>query len=730
MGSRMGPYKILGAGGMGEVYRARDTRLDRIVALKILPDRPSDRSRNPFSRTSFWIALLAALVSAFASPARAKVKRIVIDKSKSESPAYYGKSFGSVGEYEKLVGRAYGELDPKDPRNATITDIQLAPRNSRGMVEYVATFTLFKPIDMEKASRVLLYEVVNRGRKVEPGVSDRGYSYLFSGWQGDIPSDSVQGGQAPETLEVPVAHNPDGSSITGPVLARIANASGNTAQLYVFTRPIPYLPASLDAKQATLTTRTSETIDGVSSPISTVPSSDWAWADCSKVPFPGEPDPRKICVKNGFDPSLLYQLVFNAKDPLVLGIGFAATRDIVSFFRHAQRDEDGTSNPLAGKINYVVSQGSSQSGRFIRTFIHLGFNQDETGKIVWDGAIPHIAGQELGLNVRFALPDGASDPYELGGEGIAWWDDWTDTLRARKSAGLLDRCRISKTCPKVMEAFGSTEFWDLRMSPDLVGTMAAEDLPLPANVRRYYFPGTTHGGGPGGFSAAPLPPARGRAGVCALPANPNPESDTMRALLEDMVAWIARGTLPPPSRYPRLSDGTLVRPTKAAVGFPAIPGARLEGNFENPLFDYDWGPNFNYNDISGIPSQIPPATKHVIPLLVPKVNADGNEISGVASVLHQAPLGTYLGWNVIPSGFFKGQICAFTGGFIPFATTKQERLGANDPRPSLEERYGTQKAYVAAVRSAAEKAVHDRFLLPEDADRLVQQAAASHLLPQ
>jgi len=679
--------------------------------------------------TSIWFALIVALPLALPSPANAKVKRIVIDPSKGESPAYGGRSFGSVGQYEMLVGRAYGELDPKDPHNAIITDIQLARRNSRGMVEYVATFTLLKPVDMKKASNVLLYEVVNRGRKLESGGSDRGYSYLFSGWQGDISRDSATGGQSPEMIEVPVAYNPDGSSVTGAVLVRIVNTSGSTAPLYVYTRPVPYLPASLDTKQAILTTRTSETIDGVGGTISTVPSSDWAWADCTKSPFPGEPDPHKICLKNGFDPSLLYQLVFTAKDPLVLGIGFAATRDIVSFFRYAQQDETGTPNPLFGKIQYVVSQGSSQSGRFIRTFIHLGFNQDETGKLVWDGAMPHIAGQELGLNVRFALPDGASGPYEIGGEGVPWWDDSADLVRSRKSAGLLDRCRASKTCPKVMEVFGSTEFWDLRMSPGLVGTAGTQDLPLPDNVRRYYFPGTTHGGGPGGFSATPPPPARGRAGVCSLPANPNPESETMRALLEDLVAWIVHDTPPPPSQYPRLSDGTLVRASRAAVGFPEIPGVHFNDNFENPLFDYDWGPNLNYNDVSGILSEVPPITKHVIPLLVPKVNADGNEISGVASVLYQAPLGTYLGWNVIPAGFFQGQICAFTGAFVPFATTKKERLAANDPRPSLEERYGTQEAYVAAVRSAAQNAVHNRFLLPEDADRLVQQAAASHILP-
>ena len=327
-----------------------------------------------------------------ATPSQAKVKRIVIDKSKSESPTYSGKAFGAAGQYEKIVGHAYGELDPKDPHNSIVTDIQLAPRNARGMVEYVATFTLFKPVDAAKTSDVLIYEVVNRGRKLEPGGSDRGYSYLFSGWQGDIPEGQAGNGPEPETIQVPVAHNPDGSAITGQVLVRFVNTSGNTSPLMVYSRPAPYLPATLDTRQATLTTRTSENIDGTTSAATSIPNSDWAWGDCSKTPFPGEADPRKICLKNGFDPALLYELVFTAKDPLVLGIGFAATRDLTSFFHHAEKDEAGTANPLAGKIKYAISQGSSQSGRFIRTFINLGFNQDESGQIVWDGVIPHIAG--------------------------------------------------------------------------------------------------------------------------------------------------------------------------------------------------------------------------------------------------------------------------------------------------------------------------------------------------
>jgi hypothetical protein len=676
------------------------------------------------------MVLVAVAIVALTIRAEANVKRIVIDKAKSEAPAYSGKSFGRPGQYEKIVGKAYGELDPKDPHNAIIQDIQLAPRNSRGRVEYVATFTLIKPVDMAKASNVLLYEVVNRGRKLDRGGNERGDTYLFSGWQGDIPPASDLDRDPAETIQVPIARNPDGSAVTGPILARIKNTTGSTAPLMVFSRPFPYVPLTLDNKQASLTTRASETVDGVSGPISTVPSSDWAWADCTKVPFPGTPDPTKICLKNGFDPALLYQLVFTAKDPLVLGIGFAATRDIVSFFRHAEKDETGTPNPVAKKISYVISQGSSQSGNFIRSFINLGFNQDESGNVVWDGAMPHIAGRQMALNFRFALPDGAADPYELGSDGALWWTDWADTVRHRQKAGLLDRCTATHTCPKIIETFGATEFWALRMSPDLVGTSAAEDIPLPENVRRYYFPGTTHGGGAGGFSTATPPPARGRAGTCALPSNPNPESDTMNALLAAMEDWVVKSTPPPPSQYPHRKDGTLVRATKAAMGFPAIPGLAFTDNFENPLSDYDWGPDFNYNDVSGVISKEPPAIKQVIPLLVPKVNADGNEIGGEPSVLHQAPLGTYLGWNITASGFFKGQVCAFAGGYVPFAKTKAERLASQDPRPSLEERYRDHDGYVAAVRAAADKAVRERFLLPADAERLVQQAMTSNVLAQ
>jgi hypothetical protein len=276
----------------------------------------------------------------------------------------------------------------------------------------------------------------------------------------------------------------------------------------------------------------------------------------------------------------------------------------------------------------------------------------------------------------------------------------------------------------VIEAFGSTELWDLRMSPGLVGTDAAKDIPLPENVRRYYMPGTTHGGGAGGFDVRTA-----TAPQCVLPQNPNPMADTQRALTVALVEWLTKSTLPPPSRYPTLADGTLVPATRAATGFPEFPGARMPEGFVNAVLEYDFGAEFQYNDMSGAVTREPPAIRRVIPTLVPKVNGDGNETSGVPSVLHQAPLGTYLGWNIQASGFFKGQICGFMGGFVPFAETRARRLAAGDPRLSLEERYGTTDGYACAVRRAAESLVRDRFLLRADADRLIAAATTARILP-
>ena len=245
-------------------------------------------------------------------------------------------------------------------------------------------------------------------------------------------------------------------------------------------------------------------------------------------------------------------------------------------------------------------------------------------------------------------------------------------------------------------------------------------------MRRYYYPGTTHGGGRGGFAVEAGPGAQGG---CTLPPNPNPEADTTRALTRALIAWVTAGTAPPPSRYPRLDRGELVPATKAAVGIPDIPGLGFEESPVNQVLEYDFGPGFVANDMTGVIDRQPPRVVRVIPTYVPRVNADGNETSGVPSVLHQAPLGTYLGWNLTSAGFFAGRGCGFSGGYVPFARTRAERQAAGDPRPSVEERYGTLEGYACVVEKAARTAVTERFLLQADADRLVNEAAHSRVLP-
>jgi hypothetical protein len=650
-------------------------------------------------------AVVVCATGAVPASLEARLTRLVIEQ-RQES-----------GSFETLSGHFFGELDPKDPHNTIITDIQLTPRNARGMVEYSATFAMSKPVDMAKASGVLFYSVPNRGNG-GPTTSPEGHVSVVSGWQGDlIPRPGLQ------TIRVPVAKKTDGSPLTGPVIERFIDMAPHTSTLPLGTAPYVALtyqhPASLDTTKATLNKRAAE--NGPNVPVA---SGEWAFADCTSVPFPGTPDPAKICAKDGFDPAFFYELVFIAKDPLVMGIGYAATRDLNSFLRYGTGDDTGAANPLAGQIKWAVARGNSQSGNFIRSYIHLGFNQDEAGKIVWDGVNPHIAARQLALNFRFAVGGGAAGPNEPGSDAVLWWSDYADKIRHRPAAGLLDRCRATNTCPKIIETFGGLEFWYLRESPNLVGTDAKADIPLPPNVRRYFFPGTSHGGGRGGFSTATPAAPNG----CVLPANPNPESDTMRALLVALVDWVTRGTEPPPSRYPRLDHGDLAPATKADIGFPDIPGAPSPDGLVNAIPDYDFGPDFNYNDLSGVITKEPPTLRRIIPTLVPKVDADGTDAGGVPSVLRQTPLGTYTGWNVTAAGFNKGKICTLSGGYIPFATTRAERAAAGDARLSLEERYGSHKAYAAAVKAAAEKAVSGRFLLREDADRLIAEAEASDVL--
>jgi hypothetical protein len=290
--------------------------------------------------------------------------------------------------------------------------------------------------------------------------------------------------------------------------------------------------------------------------------------------------------------------------------------------------------------------------------------------------------------------------------------------------GILQRCRASHTCPKIFEDFGGPEMWYGRGGVGTAGTRGNEDLRVPSNVRRYYYSSTSHGGGTGGFAVAqPALPG------LMLAANPNPETETRRAHFVNLIDWVTKGRKPPRSQYARVSDGTLVASNARALGWPAIPGSPTPDNVINVLMDYDYGPAFRYNDESGVMTKVVPPIKQIIPTPAARLDEDGNEIAGVRSVLLQAPLGTYTSWNPVASGPLKGNEGNLAAGYIPFAMTKAARLASGDPRRSVEERYGSQEGYNCVVRNAAERNVRARFLLQEDADRLIAQAAASNVLP-
>jgi hypothetical protein len=292
--------------------------------------------------------------------------------------------------------------------------------------------------------------------------------------------------------------------------------------------------------------------------------------------------------------------------------------------------------------------------------------------------------------------------------------------RGQGRHSLLERCLKDGTCPKIAEIMGSTEFWDLRASPDFVGSDAAADIPLPANVRRYYNAGAPHNGGRGGFDHV-TPPTN----ACVLLSNPNPASDTNRAVFAALVDWVTKGAAPPPSIYPTLASRALITPAAYDKAFPKLAGVPRPAY--SPFYQYDFGPGFHVPDLSGAIDIVPPRIIKEIPQLMPRIDADGNEMDGIRSPLLQAPLGTYVGWNVFASGFQKGRFCNNVGGYIPFAATRAERLAKGDPRPSLEERYPSHAAYVAKVKAAAEALVARRYMLAADAARLVGQAQAAKI---
>jgi hypothetical protein len=726
-------------------------------------------------RQAFVGAMAAALALAWALPSEARVTRIIIDAT--------GTLAGQDIPYQTITGRAFGELDPRDPQNALITDIARAPRNANHKVEYISTFFIVKPVDMAQASGLMWHDVPNRGGRITISADLRNSHDvgLSSAWQGDNASATAVAANAASLIPVTPTNNewvkvPVRTGVTGKILGRIINRSGLDAQpLNVMGNPIPYFPADwTNNAGAKLTTHLAETIPGKITQGPSVPNSDWKFCGGGTfaAPLPVTTLPVRLCLKDGFDPAKLYQLVYTVKDPYVLGAGTAAFRDVGSFFRYAFADDFDTPNPLAGRIRWSIIRGSSQSGNFTRHFIHLGMNEDESGRIVHEGAWPLIAGRRVANNSRWGQPDGVLELYQMGSEGPQWWSKASDKVRDLPRAGILDRCKKTNTCPKVIETFGGAEVFALKMTTSWVGTSADRDIPLPDNVRRYYLPSSTHGGGGGGFNEAIADTGvncpGNNWGRGTLRANPVPATALVNRMRVALREWVMHGTPPPASQWPTLKpldqnggkgherddgdddddDGDhhkghkkghddkwqplLVEPTMRAMGFPrGVPGIPdsifHRDNFVFPVLDYNWGPRYDHSEASGVPTNAPPPIRHVIKTLVPRVDKDGNELGGVPTVLRDAPLGTYLGWNITAGPgelgydnrpFHAGQVCNYVGGMVPFAKTKAQRMAVGDPRQSLEERYSNSHAgYVAAVKKAADNAACKGYLLagPEPA---------------
>jgi len=697
------------------------------------------------------IAMFAVpiLLGAF-QPAQAKITQIVIA---TRVPAYGGFVFPNTGAYEQLDGTAFGELDPRDPLNEVITDIKLAPRNARGMVEYSTGISILKPLDMTRSNGILFYEDVNRGNKNTPAfniggsatvqgdgyIESQGYTMAWAGWEGDITT-GVK-------INLPIAKNPDGSAITGTVRAEyILNAPASTQDV---TAPPAYEAVSTSNAGASLTMRVHQT-----DPRVTIPNDQWAFADCTATPFPGVPSTLKVCLKGGFDTNHIYELLYTAKNPTVTGIGFAAMRDFGSFLRarnddgghgdghgggkgggrdcdrddHHHQNDDGAlaaQNPLGNAIKHVLIYGSSQSGRWIRTFIELGFNEDENGRKVVDGAIPHKSSNRGAFNIRFAQPTRLSGTQHTeqqypGAESPQTFEVSFDPISG-VVAGQLDRCRMSHTCPKITHTNTDTEWWQAVMSLDTTDSFGRRDLPIAPEVRIYEFSGTMHGGGdplnqpPAVLPAFPVD--------CQLRSNSNPFVWGQRALLEALREWVIDGKEPPASTFSSLGRNSLAKPTD--IHYPFVPATNFSpAGVANFKFFLDRGHRFDVADVSGIMAE-PPIADGQYTVLVPKIDSDGNDIDGLRNTNVQVPLGTYLGWNVRKAGFSEGDSCDLTGGFIPFFKTQADRLAAGDPRPSLAERYPTHADYVGKVTAAANSLVKQRLLLQQDATSIIAAANAA-----
>ncbi len=640
-----------------------------------------------------------------------------------------GHEFGSTGAYEVVAGKAYGEVAPENPLNHCIVNLSTAPRNQRGAVEYSCDVHILRPKDSHKGNGRVLYEAPNRGSKRAlmflndaPECNDPvtlehagngflmrwGYTWVTSGWQGDLVpwKDGM-------VLDVPVATD------RGRPIQRLVRTEICVNRPGVYSQPLSgdprvrsYAAADPNTSQAELTVRMRSYGQREA-----VPRTDWAFAVDGAAGGDGSrqvaPSAFHLHLPNGFIPGAIYELVYMARDPLVLGLGFAAVRDLVSFLRY--ETEDGA-NPLAGGtgVEKAYAWGRSQSGRFLRDLVYHGFNEDEGSRRVFDAIAPHASGGgRMFLNYEFARPVTSCQQHtnQLEPELFPFAYNIMEDPRTGRSDGILKR---PATDPLVVHTQTSTEYWQKR------GALAhtdgrGKDVPLPDRVRMYLIASTQHNAPYG---------ARAEPGKTRHLSNPVSIGPALRALIVAMDRWATDGTAPPPSRVPRSADGTLATPECLRAVFPAIPGAGCTGLHNRQLF-LDYGDGAIHGVIDARPKAPPDGAGYTI--LVPAVDTDGNDVAGIRLPWITAPLATYTGWNLQSEELAEGELAGLSGSSIPFPRTRADRSANGDPRPSLEERYESVGGYLQQVRAAIEYLVGMDLMLAEDTDALLADCRKAYL---
>jgi hypothetical protein len=677
---------------------------------------------------------------------------------------------GAAGPYSVITGIVHGKLNPSHADNAGIVDLANAPVDANGYVSYSTDVVILRPKAAANARRVLFYDVVNRGNKLAqasyvgggalptgaapdanfPSLLRHGYTVVWSGWQGGI-AQTGNGATASVGVSFPVATNKDGTPITG--LSReeyIQDYAGGTANVI----PLTYAPASLtDLSEVTFTARQSWLNAAGKQDYATpsVPVTTWSYVTNANgtisVQFtPPAAVPRPDGTMVPPDQGTIYSFVYRAKDPVVMGIGFAAVRDLVAFLRNDSTDAKGNANPLndmnqaacaAGtgcpanpttNFDVAIGEGISQSGRFMRDFLYQGFNKDVNGNKVFDGMMPNIpASRKTWVNWRFAQGGRWSKQHEdhwMPGDQFPFtYGVLTDPVSGRTD-GLMKSCLASNTCPKIMQVDGSFEWWGGRASL-VVTDGAGHDITLPDNVRYYLVSGTQHGGGAGVSTGIVTEPAAGS--MCQFASSPVSQTPVERALIPQLEDWIVHGTTPPASQYPTVASGNLVPSDQASVNFPDLSNVMVpSGAAATPTaLSLGYTGNVNQLFVTDYSNAVPVAdlTKQYT-VLVPKVDADGNETSGIRMPELAVPLATYAGWNLRGTGHSVGQGSSSTGSAIPFAVSPATKA-AGDPRTTLATLYTGRADYQSKFATATDALVAEGFLTALDATNVYKAGSAN-----